>query len=38
MLCGSVNMPKAKPLYLAKSTEELNKLADIDHKPKSIKA
>ena len=31
-------MPKARSLYLAKSTEELNKLADINHKPKTIKA
>jgi len=31
-------MPKAKPLYLAKSTEELNKLADVNHKLKTVKA
>ena len=31
-------MPKAKPLYLAKNTEELNKLADVNPKSMSVKS
>lgn len=31
-------MPKTKPLYLAKNTEGLNKLADVNPKSTNVKS